>query len=234
MLAAAQRLRRREDFAATIRNGRRAGRGALVVHFLQSTAEPAPADQASARAGFVVSAPAAAGHAAEPVGSGSGSASGPGSAAGLDPAGLSSAGLSSAGFGPAGFGPASDPGSGVGPAVDSSSGFESVSGSDSASGSDSVSGSGPAVGSVSEAGGVVPARAGFVVSKAVGNAVVRNLVKRRLRHLIRPHLADLPPASMIVVRALPASATARYEDLGRDLEAALTAARRPRSREGRR
>ena len=125
MLAAAQRLRRREDFAATIRNGRRAGRGALVVHFLQSTIEPAPADQPSARAGFVV-------------------------------------------------------------------------------------------------------------SKAVGNAVMRNLVKRRLRHLIRSHLATLPEASMIVVRALPASATASFEDLGRDLETALTAARRPRSREGRR
>ncbi|GAB3867036.1 ribonuclease P protein component [Dactylosporangium cerinum] len=143
MLAAAQRLRRREDFAATIRSGRRAGRGALVVHFLQSTIEPAPADQPSARAGFVVSAP---------------------------------------------------------------SGVVSAE----------------------------PARAGFVVSKAVGNAVVRNMVKRRLRHLIRSHLADLPPASMVVVRALPTSATAGFEDLGRDLEAALTAVRRPRSREGRR
>ncbi|GAA1547382.1 ribonuclease P protein component [Dactylosporangium maewongense] len=155
MLAAAQRLRRREDFAATIRNGRRAGRGALVVHFLQSTVEPAPADQPSARAGFVVS------------------------DAVLD---------------------------------------REVAGSTGEASADAVQ----------------PARAGFVVSKAVGNAVVRNLVKRRLRHLVRPHLADLPPAAMVVVRALPPSATASYEDLGRDLEAALAAARRPRSREGRR
>ena len=36
------------------------------------------------------------------------------------------------------------------------------------------------------------ARAGFVVSKAVGNAVVRNRVRRRLRHLVRPLLASLP------------------------------------------
>ena len=34
-------------------------------------------------------------------------------------------------------------------------------------------------------GRVGPARVGFVVSKAVGNAVIRNRVKRRLRHLMR-------------------------------------------------
>jgi ribonuclease P protein component len=120
VLAAAQRLRRREDFAATIRNGRRAGRGALVVHYLQSedmdeTTEPAP-------------------------------------------------------------------------------------------------------------------RAGFVVSKAVGNAVVRNAVKRRLRHLVRPRLADLPPGAVVVVRAQPDAAGKGYAELEHDLDAALAAARRPRTR----
>lgn len=72
------------------------------------------------------------------------------------------------------------------------------------------------------------ARAGFVVSKAVGNAVVRNKVRRRLRHLVRPLLGDLPDGSLLVVRALPASASASYAELGADLEAALAAARRPR------
>ncbi|MET7393077.1 ribonuclease P protein component [Dactylosporangium sp. NPDC005572] len=122
MLAAAQRLRRREDFAATIRNGRRAGRGALVVHYMQSaevTTEPAP-------------------------------------------------------------------------------------------------------------------RAGFVVSKAVGNAVVRNAVKRRLRHLVRPRLADLPAGSVIVVRALPDAASQGYDTLQNDLNEALVAVQRPRNRGGRR
>jgi ribonuclease P protein component len=127
VLAAAQRLRRREDFAATIRNGRRAGRGALVVHFLN-----------------------------------------PGSSRpGVDP-------------------------------------FE-----------DSP-------------------RAGFVVSKAVGNAVVRNAVKRRLRHLVRPRLAELPVGSVIVVRALPEAAGATYLALEQDLDAALQAARRPKTRGDRR
>jgi ribonuclease P protein component len=72
------------------------------------------------------------------------------------------------------------------------------------------------------------ARAGFVVSKAVGGAVVRNKVRRRLRHLVRPLLADLPDGALLVVRALPASAGATFAALSGDLEAALTAARRPR------
>nr|WP_296074778.1 ribonuclease P protein component [uncultured Actinoplanes sp.] len=72
------------------------------------------------------------------------------------------------------------------------------------------------------------ARAGFVVSKAVGNAVVRNKVRRRLRHLVRPLLADLPAGSTLVVRALPAAAEASFATLGSDLAAALTAARKPR------
>jgi len=45
-------------------------------------------------------------------------------------------------------------------------------------------------------------RVGFVVSKAVGPAVTRNLVKRRLRHLARERVASLPADGMLVVRAL--------------------------------
>jgi ribonuclease P protein component len=74
------------------------------------------------------------------------------------------------------------------------------------------------------------ARAGFVVSKAVGNAVVRNQVRRRLRHLVRPLVADLPAGAILVVRALPPAAAATYQQLGADLEAALSAARSPRRR----
>ncbi|MER5868447.1 ribonuclease P protein component [Streptomyces sp. NPDC002044] len=65
-------------------------------------------------------------------------------------------------------------------------------------------------------------RAGFVVSKAVGNAVVRNRVKRRLRHLVRERLSQLPAGSLVVVRALPGSGDAGPDELARDLDAALT------------
>jgi len=74
------------------------------------------------------------------------------------------------------------------------------------------------------------ARAGFVVSKSVGNAVIRNKVRRRLRHLVRPRLADLPDGTVVVIRALPAAASASFEALGSDLDGALTAARAPRRR----
>jgi ribonuclease P protein component len=117
VLAAAQRLRRRDEFAATIRAGRRAGRGVVVVH-LHSETEPARTD----------------------------------------------------------------------------------------------------------------VRAGFVVPKAVGNAVARNKVRRRLRELVRPRLADLPPGAAVVVRALPGAAERGFAELGADLDAALAAARTRRSR----
>ena len=65
------------------------------------------------------------------------------------------------------------------------------------------------------------ARAGFVVSKAVGNAVVRNRVRRRLRHLCADRLGALPAGSILVVRALPPAAAADSAQLGRELDAAL-------------
>lgn len=70
-----------------------------------------------------------------------------------------------------------------------------------------------------------PLRIGFVVSRAVGPAVTRNLVKRRLRHLLRERLCSLPgslPSSgMLVVRALPTAGTASYASLGAELDQLL-------------
>lgn len=60
-------------------------------------------------------------------------------------------------------------------------------------------------------------RVGFVVSKAVGNAVARNRVKRRLRHLTREHLTELPGRGVLVVRANPVAADADHTALERDL-----------------
>lgn len=65
-------------------------------------------------------------------------------------------------------------------------------------------------------------RVGFVVSKAVGNAVVRNRVKRRLRHLVRDRVDRLPDFGVLVVRALPPAAEADHARLGGDLDKALT------------
>ena len=59
------------------------------------------------------------------------------------------------------------------------------------------------------------------MSKAVGGAVVRNKVKRRLRHLMRDRVSLLPPGSLVVVRALPGAGDADHAQLARDLDAAL-------------
>ncbi|WP_433552083.1 ribonuclease P protein component [Micromonospora zamorensis] len=138
MLAAAQRLRRSTDFAAAVRGGRRAGRGAVVVHLtMPASAEPSTSTSSQ-------------------------------------------------------------------PVRDNSAEQPSA-----------------------------PSRAGFVVSKAVGNAVTRNQVRRRLRELVRERLAALPEGSTLVVRALPAAAEASYPRLATDLDAALAVARSSRERRSR-
>lgn len=75
-------------------------------------------------------------------------------------------------------------------------------------------------------------RVGFVVSKAVGNSVVRNRVKRRLRHdvdaLVRRGAA--PATGLLVVRALPAAAASEGHDLMADLERGLERVTLPRER----
>ena len=82
------------------------------------------------------------------------------------------------------------------------------------------------------------ARAGFVVSKAVGNAVVRNKVKRRLRHAAAAELPHWPAGTDVVVRATPKAAERDFDELHRDLTEAVKAARgatsgRPREHRGR-
>ena len=64
-------------------------------------------------------------------------------------------------------------------------------------------------------------RVGLVVGRAVGGAVVRNQVKRRLRHVIGARLATLPADTLLVVRALPPAATASSAELGSDLDRVL-------------
>jgi ribonuclease P protein component len=67
-----------------------------------------------------------------------------------------------------------------------------------------------------------PAKVGFVTSKAVGPAVVRNRVRRRLRHVMAERLGALPAGAIVVVRALPASAAASSRELATDVDRALS------------
>ena len=61
-------------------------------------------------------------------------------------------------------------------------------------------------------------RVGIVVSRKVGNAVVRNRVRRRLREILRRmHL----PAADLMVLARPEAADANFHELARDLMRAL-------------
>jgi ribonuclease P protein component len=62
---------------------------------------------------------------------------------------------------------------------------------------------------------------GLVVSRSVGSAVARNRVKRRLRHLMRDRLSQVPRGSRVVVRALPAASLASSTSLAGDLDEAL-------------
>jgi ribonuclease P protein component len=67
-----------------------------------------------------------------------------------------------------------------------------------------------------------PARVGFIVSRAVGSAVTRNRVKRRLRELMRGYLQSLPGGSLLVVRANAAAAHASQADLAADLDLVIS------------
>jgi ribonuclease P protein component len=77
----------------------------------------------------------------------------------------------------------------------------------------------PAAGATGEDG---PPQAGFVVSRAVGIAVVRNRVRRRLRVLVREYLSSLPRGSLLVVRAHPQAATASQADLAAELDLVMS------------
>ena len=63
----------------------------------------------------------------------------------------------------------------------------------------------------------VAPRFGFIVSRQVGNAVVRNTVRRRLKAVCAGALDSVRPGSEIVIRALPRAATADFTDLRDDV-----------------
>jgi ribonuclease P protein component len=78
-----------------------------------------------------------------------------------------------------------------------------------------------------------PPRVGFVVSKAVGNAVVRNRTKRVLRHVLASRLDEVPAGTDLVVRANPPAAGAASAELGADVDRLMGTVLRRLDRSGR-
>ena len=64
-------------------------------------------------------------------------------------------------------------------------------------------------------------RVGLIIGKAVGSAVERHRVARRLRHAARSLLGDLDQSDLLVIRALPNSRQASSARLAQQLRRAL-------------
>jgi ribonuclease P protein component len=64
-------------------------------------------------------------------------------------------------------------------------------------------------------------RVGLIIGKAVGSAVERHRVARRLRHVARTMLGDLQPSDQVVIRALPSSRHVSSARLEQQLRSAL-------------
>jgi len=58
-----------------------------------------------------------------------------------------------------------------------------------------------------------PFRAGFVTSRALGSAVVRNRVRRYLREIVRKHQREIVDGLWIVTIARVSAARVAYEQL---------------------
>ncbi len=66
------------------------------------------------------------------------------------------------------------------------------------------------------------ARFGFIITRKIGSAVVRNRIRRRLRSILRGLEADLAnPAFDYVIVPRPIAADDRFADLERDMRTAL-------------
>jgi ribonuclease P protein component len=66
-----------------------------------------------------------------------------------------------------------------------------------------------------------PVRFGVIVSKAVGNAVDRNRVRRRLRALGRGRVDAGHRGEDVVIRVLPGSAQGHWDSLSADMHHVL-------------
>jgi ribonuclease P protein component len=66
-----------------------------------------------------------------------------------------------------------------------------------------------------------PVRFGIIVARSVGNAVARNLVRRRYRAIGRQFVEAGAHGNDVVVRALPGAAQGSWTTLADDMHAAL-------------
>ena len=67
----------------------------------------------------------------------------------------------------------------------------------------------------------VPVRFGFIVAKNVGDAVRRNLVRRRLKAASFELLSAVPSGTDVVIRALPTARDAAWQTLHDDVKRSL-------------
>lgn len=66
-----------------------------------------------------------------------------------------------------------------------------------------------------------PARFGFIISKRVGNAVTRNLIRRRMKTIVERRLHQGFHSADVVFRMFESSAKASFEQLSREVNRAL-------------
>ena len=68
------------------------------------------------------------------------------------------------------------------------------------------------------------ARIGTAVSRKVGNAVVRNRIRRLIKEVFRKMREDLPPADLVVIAKPHAHEIDGYASVAEELTPALTSA----------
>lgn len=73
-----------------------------------------------------------------------------------------------------------------------------------------------------------PARFGFIISKAVGNAVTRNLIRRRFKTIVERRITAGASGIDVVFRAFAQITEASFEELEAEVNRALDRAERQR------